>query len=123
MFTSIENANCASFFIEQTPFWSTIKKKLEKIKTNIFICDIEMFMNLKKIIKIDKEERVVLFNCECVIVRIADVEMVAKTIAYSTDINKSSQILFTAFTSGSCGECKTIGVTYKCFLPNVNSLS
>lgn len=126
MNSRIENAGCVSCFLDPTKDFEPIKKRLTSFQTNLILCDSEHF----NAINADKEQltqvfRCSLFDADCALVRVED--LMCRNNSPLTKIGcgdktKSSNICFYASTSGSCGEVKPIGVTYKCFWPNIQSL-
>lgn len=103
-----------------------IKARLIDFQTNIVLSD------LKSLTKIhfDDDELNIAFNCtvfntECVVVQFNDIVYPNKNRSIQNvkaNQIQSSKVFFYALTSGSCGDSKTIGVTYKCFMPNISSL-
>ncbi|XP_031624083.1 beta-alanine-activating enzyme [Contarinia nasturtii] len=118
----IENAGCASCFLDSTENWTNLKKRLIDLETNIILCDLQYLNKLN----IEEEQiisRLTIFNTNCGLIHFKDLQCIPKTLSNRHyDKTMSSQILFYATTSGSCGQVKSIGVTYKCFMPNITSL-
>lgn len=63
-----------------------------------------------------------LFNVNCAFIQFERLNYTSKLELKKIDKLNTSKILFYATTSGSCGDVKPIGVTYKCFQPNITSL-
>lgn len=115
-----------SCFLDSTEDFDVIRKRLDNFNTNIILCDVQHFTKTNA----DDEQltqvlRCSLFDTDCVLVRAKDLKCRTKILLTANDSNdkiKSSRICFYASTSGSCGEVKPVGVTYKCFWPNITSL-
>lgn len=111
-----------------TENFQSIEKQLIGYKTNIVFCELKILLKLNA-----ENERVkilfmlTIFGTNCVLIQVERLQ--CNTINFPRngggndfDKNKSSKILFYAKTSGTCGEVKPVGVTYKCFMPNITSL-
>ena len=114
-----------SCFLDFVQPLTDIKKRLIDFGTNIILCDSESVTKLNA----DNEQvevisNITLFDRNCVLVRFGSITLNANRLLDNdmNDKSKSSNILFYATTSGSCGEVKPIGVTYKCFSPNVTGM-
>lgn len=90
------------------------------------MCDLENLPKLdddENCMKIN--ENIQLFNRHCTLIQMKNsfrnkpIHLIAND---NEDKLKTSDILFYATTSGSCGDIKPVGVTYQCFHPNVISL-
>lgn len=122
----IEHADCVSCFLDSSSDFEGIKRRLTEFKTNIILCNSEHLPALytgDEKVKLHSEFS--LFDVNCAIVEVEELKCIPN-ICSNEDSNSnpkhSSKIFFYASTSGSCGELKSIGVTYKCFLPNINEL-
>lgn len=125
LFLRIENAGCVNCFLDHAEPIQNIKKRLSDFGTNIILCDLE---DLIKLNVGDEQVKIIsnitLFNRNCVLIQFGSITLNMNSYSNNdeNDKNKSSRILFYATTSGSCGEVKLIGVTYKSFLPNITSI-
>ncbi|XP_055300273.1 beta-alanine-activating enzyme [Sitodiplosis mosellana] len=121
----VENAGCVSCFLDFPQPIPYIKKRLVDFGTNIVLCDLE---NVIKLNAGDEQVEIIsnitLFDRKCVLARFESITLNVNRHSNSDkdDTSKSSNIFFYATTSGSCGEVKPIGVTYKCFSPNIASI-
>lgn len=120
----------------------SFRKTLIGLKTNVILCDSNTLITLTEQGKhIENMEKFTLFNVDCALVIIEETIFPSQTTSIAScdgladkqaskqvvsetesDTKYSSKIFFYASTSGSCGEVKPIGVTYKCFVPNIASL-
>lgn len=123
---SLELANCVSCFLDSTDSLNTIRTRLNEFHTDLVLCDSK---GLNKLHCDDDNINIVfkctLFNVECALVQFTNLGCPVENPPVQNtkgDQLQSSKIFFYASTSGSCGDSKTIGVTYKCFMPNVKSL-
>lgn len=125
LFFRIENTGFVSFFLDHTEPIQNIKKRLIDFETNIVLCD------LKDVIKLNVEDEqvkiisnITLFDRKCVLIQFESITLNMNSHPNNdeNDKFKSSRILFYATTSGSCGEVKLIGVTYKSLLPNITTI-
>lgn len=95
-------------------------------KTNIILCDLGHLHKLNAGDKnVDVSLEILLFGIDCVFVQIKHFVCVPKIYSNEkcdSDSKNASKVFFYASTSGSCGELKSIGVTYKCFMPNIIQL-
>lgn len=118
----ITNANGSSCFISVTNNIDTIFEYMAKLGSNLILCElpsIDTYKNEQTAARYDLK----LFGRECVIIQIKRLKFHPKLIPTAdTPLYESANILFFAFTSGTCGESKLIGVTQKCFVPNILSL-
>lgn len=121
----IENAGCVSCFLDFAQSITDIKKRLIDFRTNIILCDSESVTKFNAGIgQVEVTSNITLFDRSCVLVRFQGITLNTNRLLDNdmNDKSKSSNIFFYATTSGSCGEVKPIGVTYKCFSPNVTSM-
>lgn len=125
VFPSIEQAGCASCFIDTTADFQAIRSRLIDFQTNIVLCDLKNMDSLR----FDKDElriafKLTLFGTECALVQLNGIANSIQQADQKVNSNniRPSKVLFYASTSGSCGDSKAIGVTYKCFMPNITSL-
>lgn len=131
-FHRIENAGGVSCFLDSAENIEIIQQRLNDFGTNIILCDLG---SVAKLNCGDESVNIIcnvtLFDKKCVLLRCDEKQVqnesdkLNKERLLNTggdDKSKSSAILFYATTSGSCGEVKQIGVTYKCFSPNIDRL-
>lgn len=93
---------------------------MAKFGSNLILCElhgIDIYKNEQIIARYDLK----LFGRECVLIQIKRLKFHPKLIQTEADtcLYESAKTLFFALTSGTCGESKLIGVTHKCFIPNV----
>lgn len=130
-FCRIENAGCASCFLDSTKLihldstenLANLKNRLIDLESNVILCDVQYLNKLH----VEEEQicsKITIFDTNCALIHFKDIQSNPKILSTDdrVDKTKSSQILFYATTSGSCGQVKSIGVTYKCFMPNITSL-
>lgn len=123
--SSIEHAGCASCFIDSTASLQTIRERLIDFQTNIVLCDLK---SLDKLHLQNEKFRIAfkstLFDAQCAVIQFNDIAHPDNPTVRNIKGNhhQPSEVFFYASTSGSCGDSKTIGVTYKCFMPNITSL-
>lgn len=124
--SSIEHAGCASCFIDGAADLHTIRARLIDFQTNIVLCDLKSLNQLH----IDNDKfrivfKVTLFDTQCSVIQFIDIAHPDQPTVRNVESNQiqPSKVFFYASTSGSCGDSKTIGVTYKCFMPNITSLA
>lgn len=121
----VENAGCVSCFLDPAQTIPYIKKRLVDFGTNIILCDSKNLIKLKaEDENVDIIANITLFERNCVLIRFGSIAPNFNKFMNDDkdDKNTSSNILFYATTSGSCGEVKPVGVTYKCFSPNISSI-
>lgn len=96
---------------------------MAKLESNLILCELQS-IDTYKTEQITARYDLKLFGRECVLIQIKSLEFHPKLIPTEADtpLYESANILFFAFTSGTCGESKLIGVTQKCFIPNILSL-
>lgn len=124
--SSIEHADCVSCFIDFTDNLQVIRARLIDFETNIILCDVKSLTKLQS----DADELNVAFKCtlfdtECAVIQFNDIDYPNRNLSIQNvkgNQIQSSKVFFYASTSGSCGDSKIIGVTYKCFMPNIASL-
>lgn len=111
-----------SCFVDYALDFENIRKRLSEFKTNIILCSLE---HLTKLNTGDNDMKIFsnlsLFDVKCVFAQVKDLKCIP-SVYFSTEPQPSSKVFFYASTSGSCGEVKSIGVTYKCFQPNIGGL-
>lgn len=124
--SSIELADCVSCFLDVTDNLQTVRTRLKDFQTNLALCGLQ---SLAKFSCDDDDFKVAfkctLFDTECVLVEFNDIACPAENPSIQhvkCNRDQSSKVFFYASTSGSCGDSKIIGVTYKCFMPNIASL-
>lgn len=122
----IENSGCVSCFIDSSASIQTVRQRMIDFKTDVALCDLA---NLSKLETNENSIKIIvnitLFNENCALVKIENLARYKDFISISDDNDdklNTSKVLFYATTSGSCGDVKPIGVTYKCFHPNITSL-
>lgn len=96
---------------------------MAKLESNLILCELQNIDSYKNE-QITLRHDLKLFGRECVLIQIQRLKFHTKLIPTEADItlHESPNILFFALTSGTCGESKLIGVTQKCFIPNILSL-
>lgn len=120
----ITNAGDACCFVEPSINHISLMEKCEQFRSGLILCDaktakiISTYCNL--VVECD------LFNEPCFLLQVRDENFdSANKITATTNIDllTSSNVFFYASTSGSCGQTKSIGVTFKCFMPNIETLT
>lgn len=117
----ISNANSASCFIPSNSNIVEIYEYLEVLDTNVMLCEAE-FIQLFQSDEIKIIQSVTLFNRICAIIQFNQLDFKLKKFPIREKILPSSKILFYGLTSGTSGTSKSVGVTCKCFMPNVLKL-
>lgn len=123
LYSRITNADGSSCFITATNKIDTIFESMKKLETNLILCELQS-IDTYKTEQIIARYDLKLFERECVLIQLKRLKFQPKLIPTDGDIPlyESANILFFAFTSGTCGESKLIGVTENCFIPNILSL-
>lgn len=120
----IEIAGCVTCFLDFNQTFG-VNQRLIDFQTNIVLCDIQSYAKLNaEHVQIKVLSKCTLFNVECALIRFQDFKCSVQKRSGEigdSDQTKSSEVFFYALTSGSCGAVKPIGVTYKCFWPNIIS--
>lgn len=124
--SSIELADCVSCFLDSTDNPQALRPRLKDFQTNIVLCDLQSLAKFRCADSNFKEFfQCTLFGTHCALVEFDHITFSADQLSIEnveTNRSESSQVFFYASTSGSCGDSKAIGVTYKCFMPNISSL-
>lgn len=96
---------------------------MAKLGSNLILCELHSIDTYKNE-QITARYDLKLFGRECALIQIKRLTFRPKLVRTEADtpLYESSNCLFFAFTSGSCGDSKLIGVTQKCFISNVLSL-
>lgn len=112
--------------MDPTDNFQVVRARLIDFQTNILLCDSK---SLDKLHANDDKLNVAfmctIFDTECAVVQFNDVASPNENLStQNVKVNQiqSSKVFFYASTSGSCGDSKIVGVTYKCFMPNITSL-
>lgn len=112
--------------MDNTDDLQAIRARLIAFQTNIVLCDLNSLDKLHCVDdKLNIAFKCTLFDTECAVVQLNVVAHPDKNLSIQSvkgNPIQSSKVFFYASTSGSCGDSKTIGVTYKCFMPNITSL-
>lgn len=118
------NAGDACCFVDSSIDYSQLLQKCEQFQTNVILCDVNTMEIIRPNGNVIAES--VLFDECCYFVQLREVKVTSEerfVIASDLDVMTSSRVFFYASTSGSCGEIKSIGVTFKCFMPNIEKLA
>lgn len=96
---------------------------MAKLESNLILCELHSIDTYKNE-QITARYDLKLFGRKCVLIQIERLKFHQKLILTEVDtpLYESANILFFAFTSGTCGESNLVGVTQKCFIPNILSL-
>lgn len=119
----IINANAAVCFLDATD----IQQQLQNYKTNLLLTEqrcVEESADLKNL-KIRKQCELLILGRRCTLIQLDTLELTTKVISVEVNVSveHSSRIFYCTTTSGTTGDRpKRIGVTYKCFMPNVLKL-
>lgn len=109
--------------MDNTDSLQAIRARLIGFQTNIVLCDSNCLDKLHCVgDKLNIAFKCTLFDTECAVVQLKNPDENLSIQSVKGNPIQSSKVFFYASTSGSCGDSKIIGVTYKCFMPNITSL-
>lgn len=120
----ITNAGDACCFVDPSINYTSLMEKCEQFHTGVIVCD-AITVNIL-LAYCDIVAQCDLFNEQCFLLLLREANFnSANKIKATTNIDllTSSNVFFYASTSGSCGQTKSIGVTFKCFVPNIETLT
>lgn len=118
------NAGDACCFVDPSSDRSRVLEKCRQFRSNVILCDKSTLETIGSSSNVIAECN--LFDERCHLLQLNEVKdaSIGRLVALDElDVMTSSRVFFFASTSGSCGETKTIGVTFKCFMPNVEQLT